>query len=593
MPTIIDNIKTFSNTYKMEINKGYSKDLESFKLLVKEIPNQLKTLVSSVESNNLTVKGSIGQGGNTPYPWIQIRDNRVSKGATDGFYVVFLFSDDFEDLYLTINQGSTKQKQNLQEVYREHVYTTIPNIEGFIKDKLPMHSLVKNRTYTPSITGGKYEKSNMFYKKYLISDLNEVEITKDLLQLLAKYIESADAYPNKYDTPLKPQPAQKRLREINTMEEIHSIPIKFYDSLKRANILLDPMMILRFIALLCTKPFVILTGLSGSGKTKLAQAFSRWICEDGNQTCIVPVGSDWTNREPLLGYPNALQQGEYISANGILEMIIEASNNPRKPYFLILDEMNLSHVERYFADFLSAIESEEYIQLHPDSGLWKKCSFPSMIKIPKNLFIIGTVNIDETTYMFSPKVLDRAGVVEFRVSQEDMGEFLNSPGKPDLKQLEKKGSSIAEDFVNLAMEDIDPSKVENLKDDLLKFFTELKKTGAEFGYRTASDIYRFAGLVNMLNSDDEKWTKDQIADAAIIQKLLPKLHGSRKKLEPVLKTLAGFCLAETDSTEIEWDKIWREGITPDLEVRYPLSLEKIIRMYNRVIQDGFTSFAEA
>lgn len=126
---------------------------------------------------------------------------------------------------------------------------------------------------------------------------------------------------------------------------------------------------------------------------------------------MVPVGADWTNREPLLGYPNALSEGEYVMPeNGALELLIQAGKeeNRNKPYFLILDEMNLSHVERYFADFLSVMESQEAIPLHPDTEIWKKCRVPAKISLPSNLFIIGTVNIDETTYMFSPKVLDRA-----------------------------------------------------------------------------------------------------------------------------------------------------------------------------------------
>ncbi|WP_209310182.1 AAA family ATPase, partial [Salinimicrobium oceani] len=101
----------------------------------------------------------------------------------------------------------------------------------------------------------------------------------------------------------------------------------------------------RFVASLATKPFVILTGLSGSGKTKLAQTFATWICEKENQFCIVPVGADWTNREPLLGYSNAIDQKEYVKPeNGILDLLIKGKEDPYKPYFIILDEMNLSHV---------------------------------------------------------------------------------------------------------------------------------------------------------------------------------------------------------------------------------------------------------
>lgn len=160
----------------------------------------------------------------------------------------------------------------------------------------------------------------------------------------------------------------------------------------------------RFAISLLTKPFVILSGLSGSGKTRLALSFVKWICEEAGQYKVVPVGADWTNREPLLGYPDALNKEGYVCPeNNVLELIGRAVAHPEKPYFLILDEMNLSHVERYFADFLSAMESGEPILLH--EGGWK-CSdslphIGGQVLLPPNFFIIGTINVDETTYMFS------------------------------------------------------------------------------------------------------------------------------------------------------------------------------------------------
>lgn len=202
-------------------------------------------------------------------------------------------------------------------------------------------------------------------------------------------------------------------------------------------------LIYRFTSSLLTKPFVILTGLSGSGKTKIAQTFATWISESKEQYTIVPVGADWTNREPLLGYPNSLDRNHYVlPESGGLKILIAAFHNYRdngediskcKPYFLILDEMNLSHVERYFADFLSAMESGDHIKLYADGKRsWKidangnydpQFHVEQQIKLPPNLFIIGTVNIDETTYMFSPKVLDRANTIEFRISDDDMESF--------------------------------------------------------------------------------------------------------------------------------------------------------------------------
>lgn len=331
--------------------------------------------------------------------------------------------------------------------------------------------------------------------------------------------------------------------------------------------------------------------MSGSGKTRLAQSFAEWICTDSSQYRIVPVGADWTNREPLLGYPNALDPGSYIHPDyGTLRLLLDASKpeNRGKPYFLILDEMNLSHVERYFADFLSAMESNTPINLLSKSG--EKQSVPETVKLPSNLFIIGTVNIDETTYMFSPKVLDRANVIEFRITEKAINIFLNQTDVKKPGSIERKGARMAYKFVELATDQsITLKSKEYFSEILSKFFIELKKVGAEFGYRSAFEALRFAAVMKKTAPD---WTDDTIMDAIILQKLLPKLHGSRRKLEPVLKTLAKLCMVDPDSFETliksEYQTDRDEG-----DYHFPESYEKIRRMYNNLIDNGFTSFAEA
>ena len=362
--------------------------------------------------------------------------------------------------------------------------------------------------------------------------------------------------------------------------------LDFISDLKNSNITFDKGLVIRFISSIFTKPFVILTGLSGSGKTKLAQAFAMWICEDKSQYCIVPVGADWTNREPLLGFPNALEPNKYVKPEtGVLELLIEASKpeNEKKPYFLILDEMNLSHVERYFADFLSTMETADDITLHSGENDWEGVS--PKIKLPKNLFIIGTVNIDETTYMFSPKVLDRANVIEFRVTKEEMEIYLKDPKKIELSEIKSKGKDMAESFVQLAGDSIEFEDAAVLNKSLLDFFDELQKAGAEFGYRTAGEICRFAGIIKKL---DNSLSTEEIIDIAIMQKLLPKLHGSRRKLIDVLKTLAGFCLIDKSKT----DEFLKNSDFPKEQIIYTVSAEKIRRMHINLINNGFTSYAE-
>ena len=352
----------------------------------------------------------------------------------------------------------------------------------------------------------------------------------------------------------------------------------FIDSLKTANLSVSTSLPYRFVSALQTKPFVILTGLSGSGKTKLAEAFSLWISESSEQYQMVSVGADWTNREPLLGFPNALEPGKYVKPDtGVLDLLLRASKNETRPYFLILDEMNMSHVERYFADFLSAMESTEgEISLHPDGEEWGDCDVPSTIVLPKNLFIIGTVNIDETTYMFSPKVLDRANVIEFRVSSSEMEQYLTNPKVLDMDVLKAQGASMGSSFLDGAKSPVIISS--SLSSKLLPFFNELQLIGSEFGYRTASEIGRFITICSEMSK--EKMNEDKVIDAAIMQKLLPKLHGSRNKIEKTLVILEQLCIVESSSDKAT-------------NIKYPLSYEKLERMHTRVLSDGFTSFAEA
>ena len=311
-----------------------------------------------------------------------------------------------------------------------------------------------------------------------------------------------------------------------------------------------------------------------------------------SQYNLVAVGADWTSNENLLGYPDALKPNSYRKPdNGVLDLLLAAIRDRENPYFLILDEMNLSHVERYFSDFLSAMESGEPITLHDDTGAdWD--GVPAKITIPKNLFVIGTVNIDETTYMFSPKVLDRANVIEFRVTDDEMQKFLENPVKPDLDAIAGKGSQYARAFVqqasltNVDLEDGIKGKVSSV---LMKFFPVLKKDGAEFGYRSANEICRFIYFNKMLGGDD--WKFEKAMDAAIMQKLLPKLHGSKKKLMPVLESLMRLCFKD-EVLKDNKDEIKDEIITEDNAV-YWRSLEKLGRMRKRLQDHGFTSFTEA
>ena len=323
---------------------------------------------------------------------------------------------------------------------------------------------------------------------------------------------------------------------------------------------------------------------------------------------MIPVGADWTGSENVLGYANGLDKVSYVTKPA-LDLILHAQEHPDSPHFLILDEMNLSHVERYFADILSAIESEAKIPLHRDAlRQADEQVIPPGLELPKNLFIIGTVNVDETTYMFSPKVLDRANVIEFRMDADSLEGFLDNPAKPDLSKLDGKGASFGKAFVDAAKNPVAvPGDVKAAYDaEMLLLFKTLQGHGAEFGFRTAYETARFIYFYKLLgkHADGDPTWFPRAFDCVVFQKLLPKLHGSRAKLGPVLKKLWFLCvndaagrgadaLKAAEEAARSTDKKAEPSATVPGGAPYPLSAEKIGRMWRLLIENGFASFAEA
>ncbi len=513
-----------------------------------------------------------------------------------------------------------------------------------------------------------------------------------------------------------------------------SITRKCYKDFAAANLQCEEDFIRRFVAALLAKRFVILTGLAGSGKTKLAQSFARWISPtvthadpftrgsrignsyrvmdsdrisvefwnkddekvvlprrlieewadlleadpklgdtpskevrerfledyenrqgskfakhaifwDGHlkpaalallesrkgkgRLCrcyeVVSVGADWTSSEHVLGYADGLDKNRYVRTKA-LDLILRAVAEPDRPHFLILDEMNLSHVERYFADLLSALESGEPVHLHSDKDAngapAVRDGVPGEVNLPTNLFIVGTVNVDETTYMFSPKVLDRANVLEFRVSVSELKGFLQNSASVDFAKLDAVGTEYGTRLTALAQQSAQLPDAERrmFEAELCLFFEALQVANAEFGFRVAKEGASFLHFHKLLSGDG--WEFKAAMDAQILQKLLPKLHGSRNVLEPVLCTLATLCFAKrtweledegkefahlkglraeaAKAARMEDESLDPLGLTPEgkrtyptVEAYYRLSFEKILRMLERLRANGFTSFAEA
>jgi len=340
--------------------------------------------------------------------------------------------------------------------------------------------------------------------------------------------------------------------------------------------------IFAFYNALKTKGFLILAGLSGTGKTKIAQLFADLLGkekeDDENEfLCFLSVRPDWRDSTSLLGYYNPIT--EKYQSTPLLKFILRASNDLQNPYFLILDEMNLAHVEYYFADFLSVLESgretngftKEEIQLHSKGETVKDeegNDIPNEIKLPPNLFIIGTVNIDETTYMFSPKVLDRAFTIEFRdvdlesypsqSATEICDEQKNELKEAILEDLRNNGK-----FYVFTKDDIKKAidKLGNFKEELKELNDALLPYDLGFGYRVVDEIALLVYLAKEPKDFLPSFGEEKAKDLAVLMKVLPKFHGPKAKLEKPLVEVLKWCRApQQESAE---DKQKSKENTPE------------------------------
>jgi MoxR-like ATPase len=312
--------------------------------------------------------------------------------------------------------------------------------------------------------------------------------------------------------------------------DLTAVHSDFSEALNGSNIkfgLIHDQLVRAFLAALATKPFVILTGLSGSGKTQLAVKLGEWLGEGRYK--VVPVRPDWTGAEALFGYEDALlppvdgRRAWYVPDT--LKFMLRAARDPDYPYLLVLDEMNLAHVERYFADVLSGMETRlptlPNLVKDDSSGHWSQSSESPTIPIPRNLFVAGTVNVDETTYMFSPKVLDRSNTFEFRVDTSDLSPEVLRPSR-----IEGGPAELMRGFLAVATDDrwhVDhPAReIGEFTTHLLSLHRLLTEGGFEFGHRVFYEAIRFASMLDAAG-DPNALTA---LDLQIMQKVLPRIHG--------------------------------------------------------------------
>ena len=348
---------------------------------------------------------------------------------------------------------------------------------------------------------------------------------------------------------------------------------------------------LNYLTALRTKPFMLLAGISGTGKSrivrKLAQATvteelqkaegykgtdfanDRWTLHSPANFELIQVKPNWHNSMDVIGYLSNIPSPHYVFTP-FIEFIVKAWQHPEVPFFLCLDEMNLAPVEEYFAEFLSAIESrsfegEEYLTdpiIKPFNSFGEDVAkkmvntlFPNFtagdtesaitkvikhfrtrgLTLPKNLIVIGTVNMDETTFSFSRKVLDRAMSVE--MNEVNYDSFLTDTTDDDLKAIVEAFEQNDDADLNALLVDrhIEAREIiDDLGDDARFTIDYLKRINAllegtpfKLGYRAANEALIY------LQASQEFGQTDRIAalDNFTLMKILSRIEGDETKLK--------------------------------------------------------------
>ncbi|MFZ3588912.1 McrB family protein [Bacillus sp. DJP31] len=302
--------------------------------------------------------------------------------------------------------------------------------------------------------------------------------------------------------------------------------------------------------------------------------------ERNGRFTLIPVRPDWSDGSDLIGYRDI--KGDF--KDGPLTKVIKrAKLELDKPFFVLLDEMNLARVEYYFSDFLSVMESRDWGNGGITSSLiLTKEEANENIWFPENLYIIGTVNMDETTHPFSKKVLDRANTLEFNRVQLDYLDFLTDT-IPNVQQKNIDNKMFRSEFLYLKdMVKSNMSLIEEISTQLFQINKYIQPIGAQVGYRVRDEICMYVAY----NQSGQLLTKEQAFDNCILQKILPRISGSDSRVKRSLSDLFRFLTNKVVEFDIE-------NYEQDLKLsKYPRSATKVYGMLRRLEDDGFTSFLD-
>lgn len=341
-----------------------------------------------------------------------------------------------------------------------------------------------------------------------------------------------------------------------------------------------------FFLAMTVSPLVILSGISGTGKSLLPRKFAKLT---NSKFHPIPVQPQWSDNSDLFGFVPTLSPTKFVEGR-LIKSLRDAHDNPDTLVIALLDEMNLAPVEHYFSDFLSVAESRERkggklgsdplpIELPavPNAGLPDPEADLRGIELPSNLRVIGTANMDETTHSFSPKVLDRAFTIEF--DDPDLTSFASSAaaGTATFEVLSNIVIDPANAISVLEARTVNQTLFEHIAQRLSEIQDILSPAGIKFGYRTRDAILLYLHFWWHLGLSDIM-SGYAALDFCILQKVLPKVSGSGDVLADALNNLAA------------WLQASPPGVAAEFAGPLERSHQKVSRMSEILKLDGSTRY---
>lgn len=346
-----------------------------------------------------------------------------------------------------------------------------------------------------------------------------------------------------------------------------------------------------FVLAMMVSPLVILSGISGTGKSLLPRKFAKYT---GSHFKAIPVQPQWSDNSDLFGYVPSLSPDRYVKG-ALIDSMLDAKKNPDTLVLALLDEMNLAPVEHYFSDFLSVAETRTRKQtevvtdeLPIELPLVVGGADPYVelrgIRLPANLRVVGTANMDETTHTFSPKVLDRAFTIEF--DDPDLTTFAAVVGPLGNVTFPHLAEMVIRRLNAISVHEAWP-RSQDIFEEVSGLLGEvqdvLAPAGIKFGYRTRDAILLYLHFWRELGLQDVLSAYAAL-DFCILQKILPKLSGTGESLAESLRGLENWLegRAQSPSSSV--------SVRTDFAGPLARSLQKVKRMGKLLDLDGSTRF---